>query len=639
MKQVSCNFPCMVKKWISALLVLFLSISLFPAVASADGDTPMVIGSEDFQGIFSPFFSGTTSDSDVVDLTQVKLIDTDRTGSWVMTGTEGQISSYNSIRFTYYTVADCVTGKDGDNFTYDLTLRDDLVFSDGEPLTVDDVIFSFYVFSDPSYDGSSTVATSNILGMEAYRSGAADFIEGIQKVDESHLRVVSTKKWPKLTIPIAPLHYYGDPAQYDYENHAFGFPKGDLSMIRAKNAEPLGAGPYRFVSCENGVVTMEANPYYFRGEPKTKTVIITSAAENAHSLEAVLAGSVDIVRDSYQKTASAAVKAANGQDRITGPVVAIRTYDYDGFGYIGINANLVNVGGDGGSEASKALRKAFATIFSVYRDEAVDEYYGDTAGVINYSISKTASAAPKPTDAGYQTAFSTDAEGKPIYTAVMKQDEKEAAALQAALGFFEKAGYTVEDGRLTAVPEGASLEYTFTYPGDGVGDHPAALLCSKAKAALDSIGMDLIINDPKDSGTFWDDLDNGKVQMWAAAGGHHNDLVMPFYADAKNAPSSGAGKNPAGGPNQNANNSYFGIADSELDDKILEARTITKNDPYKKAIRECLDIILDWAVEVPFYQRQCAVFVSAERVDFNTFPKEITTNYSWMKEIENIVMK
>ena len=63
------------------------------------------------------------------------------------------------------------------------------------------------------------------------------------------------------------------------------------------------------------------------------------------------------------------------------------------------------------------------------------------------------------------------------------------------------------------------------------------------------------------------------------------------------------------------------------------------NDPYKKAIRECLDIILDWAIEVPFYQRQCAVFVSAERVDFNTFPKEITTNYSWMKEIENIVMK
>ena len=639
MKRHQSAFPDMVRKGISALLVLLLCVSLFPAGALAESSAPMVIGSETFQGIFSPFFSRITADSDVVNLTQIPLIDTDRTGSWVMQGTKGQISSYNSIRFTYYTAADCENSKDGDNFVYDLTLRDDLVFSDGEPLTVDDVIFSFYVLSDPSYDGTKGVADSSILGMEAYRSGAADHIEGIQKIDDTHLRVISTKSWPKLTINIAPLHYYGDPAQYDYENHHFGFPKGDLSMIRAKNAEPLGAGPYRFVSCENGVVTMEANPFYFRGEPKTKTVIITSAAGNVESPEAVISGSVDVVAAPYQRKASETVKSANGYDRITGPVIAIRTYDYESFGYIGINANLVKVGDDPGSEASRALRKAFATLFSVYREEAVKEYYGDTASVINYSISKTASAAPKPTDVGYQVAFSSDAEGNPIYTAVMDQEAKEAAALQAALGFFEKAGYTVEGGRLTAAPEGASLTYTFTYLGDGVGDHSVALVCGKAKTALDSIGMNLSIEDLKDGGPFWDALDAGEMQMWAAAGGHGNNLTMPFYSDAKNGPSSGAGMNPAGGPDQNANNVYFGIADPELDEKILEARTITKNDPYKKAIWECLDIILDWAVEVPFYQRQSAVFVSAERVDFNTFPKEITTDYSWMKEIEKIAMK
>lgn len=639
MKRHQSAFPDMVRKGISALLALLLCVSLFPAGASADGGTPMVIGSVSFQGLFSPFFSNTLADIDVVDLTQIPLIDTDRTGSWIMKGISGQISSYNSIRFTYYTAADCENRKEEDHYVYDITLRDDLVFSDGEPLTADDVIFSFYVLSDPSYDGTKGVADSSILGMEAYRSGAADHIEGIQKIDDTHLRVISTKSWPKLTINIAPLHYYGDPAQYDYENHHFGFPKGDLSMIRAKDAKPLGAGPYRFVSCENGVVTMEANPFYFRGEPKTKTVIITSVAGNVESPEAVLSGSVDIFMAAYQRKASETVKSANGNDRITGPVIAVRTYDDDSFCYIGINANLVKVGNDPGSEASRALRKAFATLFSVYREEAVTDYFGDTASVINYSISRSASSAPKPTDVGYQVAFSSNAEGNPIYTAVMNQETKEAAALQAALGFFEKAGYTVDGGRLTAAPEGASLTYTFTYVGGGVGNHPAALVCGKAKTALDSIGMNLIIEDLKDSGPFWDYMNAGKIQMWVARGGHSNNLTMPFYSDAKNGPSSGAGLNPAGGPDQSANNSYYGIADPELDEIILEARTITKNDPHKKAIWECLDIILDWAVDVPFYQRLSAVFVSAERVDVDTFPKEITTDYSWMKEIEKIAMK
>ena len=37
----------------------------------------------------------------------------------------------------------------------------------------------------------------------------------------------------------------------------------------------------------------------------------------------------------------------------------------------------------------------------------------------------------------------------------MSTEEKYEAAAQAALGFFEAAGYTVEDGKLTAAPEGA----------------------------------------------------------------------------------------------------------------------------------------------------------------------------------------
>ena len=136
------------------------------------------------------------------------------------------------------------------------------------------------------------------------------------------------------------------------------------------------------------------------------------------------------------------------------------------------------------SEQSKNLRKAIATILAVYRDEGIDSYYGDSASVINYPISNTSWAAPQVTDDGYQIAYSTDVNGNPIYTDGMSTEEKYEAAAQAALGFFEAAGYTVEDGKLTAAPEGAKLGYQVNIGAGGSGDHPSFLLLKNAADAF-----------------------------------------------------------------------------------------------------------------------------------------------------------
>ncbi|OQX61288.1 MAG: ABC transporter substrate-binding protein, partial [Anaerolinea sp. 4484_236] len=159
-----------------------------------------------------------------------------------------------------------------------------------------------------------------------------------------------------------------------------------------------------------------------------------------------------------------------------------------------------------GSDASKNLRKGFATVLAVYRDVAIDSYYGEAASVINYPISNTSWAAPQPTDDDYQLAFSTDVDGNPIYTPEMSFEEKYAAAEQAALGFFEAAGYTVVDGKLTEAPEGAKMSYEVIVPGDGTGDHPAFAILTGAQAALANIGMELKINDPSDANILWDAL-------------------------------------------------------------------------------------------------------------------------------------
>ena len=757
------------KKLLSLLLAMLMCVSMFSfglTPAFAADDTPLVVGYSPFNSKFSPFFATTAYDQDAQQLTQLALLTSDRTGAIIMNGIEGETIPYNGTDYTYYGPADCVIteNEDGTVF-YDFTLREDLVFSDGEPLTVDDVIFSMYVLCDPTYDGSSTLYAQPILGMEAYRSGVdtllnllfnagrenadfsfwteeqqtafwekydaattalaqeivdfcvangyneegdiagaaanwgfsvpeggtiADFaaalseaygadvagmidteaagssvedlfpgleeystagietgdsapnIEGIQKIDDYHMRVVLTKVDAtaiyQLALNVAPLHYYGDPAQFDYDNNSFGFPKGDLSLVRAKTTMPLGAGPYKFIKFENGVINFEANEYYFKGEPKTKYLNFLQCTTDDDKLNGVVTGTIDITDPSYSNDTVEAIKAANGNGDVNGNVIITDTVDNLGYGYIGMNANVLNVGGDSSSDASKALRKAFATIFSVYRDVAISSYYGERAAVINYPISNTSWAAPRPADDGYQIAFSVDADGNSIFTSAMTDEEKYAAALQASLGWFEKAGYTVEDGKLTAAPEGAALEYTFWIPTDGSGDHPAFMIVNEAKNALAEIGMNLVINDLSDSSLLWDGLDAQEVAMWAAAWGAtvDPDMYQIYYSDVVNGPSEGAGKNPMGGPGQGGSNYEYGIADAELDELIMDARSST-DQAYRKAMyKACLDIIIDWAVEVPTYQRQNAIVFSPERVNMDTVTPDITTFYGWASEVENI---
>ena len=766
------------KKFLALLLALMMCVGVLagcgnstpaPAESSApaesaepasdNSDTPLVVGYSPFSSKFSPFFAETAYDQDVASMTAISLLTSDRTGAIVYNGIEGETINYNGTDYTYYGPADLVVTENADGTVYyDFTLRDDLVFSDGEPVTIDDVIFSMYVLCDPTYDGASTLYAQPIEGMEEYRSGmdtrqnlilaagpdayaenefytedqyntfwaafnaagekfaqeiidyvvalgyaeegnvaaaasawgyelaedatAADFfaaivdnygydlsddginaetagtsisafieaelgdaadeykagvqtgesaanISGIQKTGDYSMRVVTTKVDAtaiyQLGVTIAPLHYYGDASLYDYDNNSFGFTKGDLSSVRAKTTQPMGAGPYKFVKFENGVVNFEANDLYFQGAPKTKYINFLETQE-ADKLNGVVTGTIDITDPSFSKDVVAAVESANG-GTLNGDVITVNTVDNLGYGYIGMCSKVMNVGGEPDSEASKNLRKAFGTIFSVYRDVAIDSYYGERASVINYPISNTSWAAPQPTDDGYKVAFSVDVDGNDIYTSDMTAEQKYEAAKQAALGFFEAAGYTVEDGKLTAAPEGAALEYELWIPGDGVGDHPSFMVCTLASDALKSIGMNLIINDLTNSSDLWTALDAQTVAMWAAAWGAtvDPDMYQIYYADVAN-----------GGANAGGSNYMYAIADEELDQLILDARASTDQTFRKAMYKACLDIVIDWAVEIPVYQRQNAIIFSTERVNMDTVTPDITTFYGWMAEVQNI---
>ena len=178
----------------------------------------------------------------------------------------------------------------------------------------------------------------------------------------------------------------------------------------------------------------------------------------ADKLPGVVQGTTDIASPSISKDVMAQIKGENSNGELSGDKLITCLTDYLGYGYIGMNSQLMKVGEDAGSEASKDFRKAIATVIAAYRDVVIDSYYGEAASVINYPITNTSWAAPQKSDPDYKIAFSTDVDGNEIYTDGMTEDEKYAAALDAALGYFEAAGYTVTDGKLTAAPAGGRLE-------------------------------------------------------------------------------------------------------------------------------------------------------------------------------------
>ncbi len=467
----------------------------------------------------------------------------------------------------------------------------------------------------------------------SYGIAAGDDVKSISGIEKTgkysmtiHMSSFDATSIYNMSFTITPLHYYGDPSLYNGVD-SFGFTKGDLSIVRAKTTQPLGAGPYVFESYNNGVVTLKANPYYFLGEPEIDTLLFQESQDSDY-VPGIITGTFDIASPSISDATLMAIQDGNSNKEIVGDTLTTYLVDYRGYGYIGVNANLVNVGGQPGSEASKNLRKGIMTLLSVYRDTVINSYYGDKASVIQYPISNTSWAAPQPTDVGYQIAYSKDVNGNAIYTSSMNDQQKYDAALKAAIGYFKAAGYTWDEAsqKFTAAPAGAKMVYEALIPGQGGQDHPAYGIAVGASEALAKIGITLTVNDCNT--TTWNNaLEANTAEIWAAAWQSTVDPDMYQVYHSRNA------------NGQNTNSNHYQITDDELDDLIIAGRTSSDTDFRKATYKTAMEIIMDWGVELPTYQRKECTVASTIRIDNSTMPKDMTPYWGWYAEIETLVAK
>ncbi|WP_338489159.1 ABC transporter substrate-binding protein [Ruoffia tabacinasalis] len=79
---------------------------------------------------------------------------------------------------------------DQENKQVTITIPEGTTWHDGEEVTIDDVIFPYYVIGNPEYTGIRYGTDfQNVVGMEEYHNGDAEEISGLERVDDYTLTV------------------------------------------------------------------------------------------------------------------------------------------------------------------------------------------------------------------------------------------------------------------------------------------------------------------------------------------------------------------------------------------------------------------------------------------------------------------
>lgn len=170
------NLRVIIKKLFITGLLVFVTVSLASCKNGCKKDkdpdkdlptydnetTPLVFSTQEVDKVFNPFFSTSATDSNVVGLTQIGMIGNDKEGNPTYGDSEAVVTKDLAI----------VSTGTGENqtTTYYFVLKNNVRFSNGSYLTIKDVLFNLYVYLDPVYTGSSTIYSTDIVGLQEYRT-------------------------------------------------------------------------------------------------------------------------------------------------------------------------------------------------------------------------------------------------------------------------------------------------------------------------------------------------------------------------------------------------------------------------------------------------------------------------------------
>ncbi|MDE6273509.1 MAG: hypothetical protein K2L87_00475 [Clostridiales bacterium] len=136
--------------------------------AGCGGDKSyLVLMTENLEGLFNPFFASSSPDVEIMSMTQISMLTTEYARN-PETGADEAVLAYGDDHAVV--IKDLQYETKGGETEYTFVLKNGIKFSDGKPLTMNDVLFNMYVYLDPVYTGSSTMYSTDIVGLQTYRT-------------------------------------------------------------------------------------------------------------------------------------------------------------------------------------------------------------------------------------------------------------------------------------------------------------------------------------------------------------------------------------------------------------------------------------------------------------------------------------
>lgn len=226
-----------------------------------------------FEGTLNFNFYSGAPDAEVIEWFDESLLDIDENHTFTKDGAA-------SFEFT------------DDHKVWTFTIKDDVNWSDGEPVTAEDWALSYEVIGHPDYDGVRYGEDFEIIkGMSEYHKGEADDISGIKVIDDKTLEITYDNPTPSLLA--------GGIWPYAMPKHIFeDIDVADMSSSDAVRKNPVGFGPYVVDSITPGEsVVYKKNEDYWRGEPKLDEVVLR-VVDPSVVAEELKSGKIDLV-DSF----------------------------------------------------------------------------------------------------------------------------------------------------------------------------------------------------------------------------------------------------------------------------------------------------------------------------------------------------
>lgn len=203
-------------------------------------------------------------------------------------------------------LAESVESND-DLTEWTITIADGVTFNDGEPLTIDDVVFTFNYFIE------------NAAGRFARDLRG---VEGVEVTDDRTMVVTLAAPNPSFElvaladIPIIPEHIWSEVD--NPEEHQFD------------SVTNVGSGPFVLVDfTEDQSYRFEANDAYFRGAPAIDELVVVVFADDAGPLAAIRSGEIDVIFERISPEQIDLLDAQDPIDVIQGPEFTTQMINYD----------------------------------------------------------------------------------------------------------------------------------------------------------------------------------------------------------------------------------------------------------------------------------------------------------------------